>query len=109
MLFKISTINKQIGCVNRCIQTFTAPQSFGLLPLLLSHTFIGISRYLFNQMQFVSQIRTLSKIVIYSNYSAVDWRKVLLVLKVILRYGHLKDSLFGQENKPQERVRGVHT
>ena len=36
--------------------------------------------------------------------SAVFWRKVLLVLKVILRYGRLKFFFFGPEEKPQRRL-----
>ena len=39
--------------------------------------------------------------------SAAFWRKVLLVLKVILRYGHFKFFFFGPEKRPQGRLGGT--
>ena len=41
--------------------------------------------------------------------SAVFWRKVILVPKVILRYGGLKVFFFGPKKRPQGRLVGGHT
>ena len=43
------------------------------------------------------------------NMSVVFWRKVILVLKMILKYGRLKFFFFGQEKKQRGRFVGGHT
>ena len=45
----------------------------------------------------------------YILYAAGFWRNVILVPKVILRYGRLKFFFFGPEKRPQRRLVGGHT
>ena len=89
--------NRQSTKEPKCVFVVCSNTIKAITYCCLTHVFVSFQHLSLHRPKYFQHNSSIGK-----RNSAVFWRKVLLVLKVILRYGHLKFFFFGQEKHPIE-------